>query len=53
MEILYPTASVFIFFIIGIMLLGFFFVICWFAIRIICFPLQMMWYAIKNLIDNT
>lgn len=53
MEILYPTASVFMFTLIGLMFFSFFLIICWIAIRLICWPLQVMWYAIKNLIDNT
>jgi len=53
MEILYPTASVFIFLLTGLFYFSFFLIISWIGIRLICWPLQVMWLSIKNLIDNT
>lgn len=51
--IAYEVGSAFFFTLIGLFLFFVFLVILWIIFRLICWPIQMMWYAIKNLIDNT
>jgi len=47
-----PIVTTFILLFLGLLTFSIFLLIFWIAIRFVCWPLQYLWYSIKELMDN-